>query len=96
MKFLAPLALSAAASVSIAVAATVPRPVALPSKSCCDDCTVARYRPEGVPVTPASMVHAAALLEAALLAGALGLVLLSRRTPPPPSDSPQPVTPARA
>ena len=96
MKILAPLALSAAASMSIAVAATVSRPVALPSKSCCDNCTVARYRPEGVPVTPASMVHGAALLEAALLLGVTGLILLSNRTPRPPAESPQPATPVRA
>ena len=96
MKILAPLALSVAASVSIAVASTVHRPVPLPSKSCCDDCTVARYRPEGVPPTEASMVHGAAALEAMLLLGALGLVLLSKRTPRPPAGAPQPAAPARA
>ena len=95
MKILAPLVLSAAASLSVAVAATVPRPVALPSKSCCDNCTVARYRPEGVPPTATSMVHGAAAIEALVLLGTLGIVLLSRRPPRPPSAVPQPVTLAR-
>ena len=96
MKILAPLVLAVAASMSIAVAATVSRPVALPSKKCCDDCTVARYRPAGVPPTEASLVHGAAALEGALLLSALGLVLLSNRNPRPPAESPQPAAPLRA
>ena len=90
MKILAPFVLTVVASVSIAVAATARRPVPLPSKSCCDDCTVARYRPEGVPVAAATMVHGALAREAMLLLGTVGLVLAARRTPRPPSQ-PQPV-----
>lgn len=86
MKILAPFLLSALASVSVSVAATAQRPVPLPSKQCCDDCTVARYRPEGVPVTAATMVHGALAMESMLLLGTVGLVLLARRTPRPPAQ----------
>jgi hypothetical protein len=42
------------------------------------------------------MVHGAATLEAALLLGALGLVLLSNRSRRPPAASPQPASPVGA
>lgn len=84
MKLLGPLVLVSAAATSLAVAATVPRPVDMPSRRCCDDCTVARYRPANVPSTAPTMVHGAAAIEAGLLALAAGLVLVTRRRPEPP------------
>jgi len=96
MKVLAPGLLAIAASLSVSVAATVQRPVPLPSKSCCDNCTVARYVPPSVPSVPATMVHGAAVLEAFALFGVVALALLSRGNRRPPQAPPEPASgPAR-
>ena len=96
MKVIAPSLLAIAASVSVSVAATVQRPVPLPSKSCCDDCTVARYVPPSVPWVPATMVHGAAAVEAFALFGVVGVAVLARRNRRPPSEGPEPTgEPAR-
>ncbi len=67
---------------SIAVAATARRPVMLPSKACCETCTVARFVPPLVPAVPASMVLGALIMQASLLGvAALGMVLVRRLRP---------------
>jgi hypothetical protein len=86
MKLIGFALLSLAATASASVAASVRRPVALPSKACCENCTVARYRPAGVPVVETTMVTQALLWETALAgAGLLAMVVLrGRRRPPEP------------
>jgi len=67
---------------SVAFASSVAHPVALPSKACCETCTVARWAPPIVPPVPASMIWSALFLEAGLLAAAvLGLSLVARPRP---------------
>jgi len=75
---------------SIAVAATARRPVALPSKSCCETCTVARFVPTAVPPVPASMITGALLIEMSLLATAALAVVLVRRPRPEIALEPRP------
>ena len=84
MRALGFAALTLAATGSLAVGATVRRPVALTSKNCCDNCTVARYRPPSVPVVASTMVTGALLVEASLVsAGMLAVPNPSRRRPAP-------------
>ncbi len=78
MKIVGAVLLACTASAAVAVAATARAPVALPSKACCDTCTVARYRPPAVPVVEATMVTGALLLEAGLAALGLGIVAAAR------------------
>ena len=88
--------LTLAATASVAVGATVRRPVALTSKNCCDNCTVARYVPPSVPVVASTMVTGALFVEATLASAGLLAVLVARRQRRPPTASPQPVAPAPA
>ena len=94
MRALGFAALTLAATASLAVGATVRRPVALTSKNCCDNCTVARYRPPSVPVVASTMVTGALLVEASLASAGMLAVLAARRRRRPPTDSPQPAAPA--
>lgn len=82
MKRLGLVLLGLTCTASIGFASTVRSPVALPSKSCCETCTVARFIPPLVPAVPASMITAALLMEAGLLiAGVLGFVGVRRLRP---------------
>ncbi len=82
--------LSLAAGASVSVAATARRPVALPSKACCENCTVARYRPQGVPVVETSTVTRALFLESAIASAALLTLLVARGRRRPPNPRPEP------
>jgi len=88
--------LTLAATASMAVGATVRRPVSLTSKNCCDNCTVARYVPPSVPVVASTMVTGALLVEASLASAAMLAVLAVRSRRRPPTASPQPAPPAAA
>ncbi len=80
--------LSLAAGASLSVAATARRPVALPSKACCENCTVARYRPQGVPIVETSMVTQALFLESAIASAGLLTLLVARARRRPPNPRP--------
>lgn len=91
MRALGLTALLLVATASAAVAFVPRTTVSLRSRACCEDCTVARYRPEGVPVVPTTMVTGALLLESLLAASGLAAFGLVRRrrntTTPAPSDA---------
>ena len=70
---------------SLAIALTATTPVALPSKACCENCTVARYRAANVPVVETTMVTRALLVEAGLLVTGLAVALAARTRRQPPS-----------
>jgi len=67
---------------TVAFASSVTRPVALPSKACCETCTVARYVPPIVPPVPASMLWSALFLETSVLAAAAFGLAFARRLRP--------------
>jgi len=82
MKALGHALLGLLCAASVAFASSVRRPVALPSKACCETCTVARYVPPMVPPVPTSMVWSALFLEMSVLAAAaLGLAFVARLRP---------------